>query len=237
MARMRRKKNLIPRMERCSALYVATPAANKGIWRQALGLPNSAWLELELGCGKGGFSVKTAAAYPNRFILAMDRVNEALIVGMERAQREQVDNLRFFTGDASKLTDLFAPGEVNKIYLNFSDPWPSKRHAKRRMTFRAFLSGYRQVLADSGEIQFKTDNADLFAFSVEEFQAAEFTLVDVTDDLHKLNVPNITTEYEEKFSAMGIPIHRLIAVKRQDSSGNVLPYTYIPPVVRPEDDQ
>lgn len=214
MARMRRKKNLLPRMERCSAYQILPPFPAPGHWREAFGAAPDAVLALEIGCGKGGFAVKTAQADSELCLIAMDRVDEALVVGMERANTEGVTNLRFLSGDCAKLPEWFAPGEINVIYLNFSDPWPSKRHAKRRLTYRTFLAIYQQILKDDGTIFFKTDNRDLFDFSVTEFAENGFDLDDVTYDLHATSWPNITTEYEDKFAAAGFPIHRLTARKR-----------------------
>lgn len=218
MARMRRKKNLVPRMERCSSYQILPPFPVPGSWRTAFDATPDATLALEIGCGKGGFAVRTALANPTHCLIAMDRVNEALVVGMERASLEQVQNLRFLSGDCAILTDLFAPGEVDIIYLNFSDPWPSKRHAKRRLTYRSFLEIYRKILADDGVLYFKTDNRALFEFSLEEFSANGFLLDGVTYDLHATDLPNIQTEYEEKFSAAGMPIHRLAARKQLNAS-------------------
>lgn len=216
MGRMRRKKNLVPRMERCAAWQICPPLPTPSSWRSRFGVADDARLALEIGCGKGGFAVKTAQANPETNLIAMDRVNEALIVGMERAMAENVPNLRFLSSDCVFLDELFAPGEIDVIYLNFSDPWPSKRHAKRRLTYRDFLSRYHKVLRSEGMLYFKTDNRDLFDFSLEEFAACDlFELSGITNDLHATDIPNITTEYEEKFSAAGVPINRLAAKKKE----------------------
>ncbi|MBR5519657.1 MAG: tRNA (guanosine(46)-N7)-methyltransferase TrmB [Clostridia bacterium] len=216
MGRMRRKKNLLPRMERCAAYQITAPLPAPGSWRTAFGVAPEARLALEIGCGKGGFAVKTAQANPEQYLIAMDRVNEALIVGMERAMAEDVSNVRFLSSDCVYLDELFAPGEVDVIYLNFSDPWPNKRHAKRRLTYRDFLARYHKVLRPDGMLYFKTDNRDLFDFSLVEFEESNlFDLSGITNDLHATDIPNITTEYEEKFSAAGVPINRLAAQKKE----------------------
>ena len=119
----------------------------------------------------------------------------------------------FIDANADQLPLFFAPGEADRIYINFCDPWPSNRHAKRRLTHRNFLLKYRQVLPAGGEIHFKTDNAGLFAFSVEEFPAGGFQPTQVTDDLHRDGIQGVMTDYEAKFHAMGAPIHRCVAVK------------------------
>ena len=219
MGRMRRKKNLGPRMERCAAYQIQQPLPSPGTWRTAFGVEATAQLALEIGCGKGGFAVKTAQANTEQYLIAMDRVNEALIVGMERAMAENVPNVRFLSSDCVYLDELFAQGEIDVIYLNFSDPWPNKRHAKRRLTYRAFLERYHKVLRTDGMLYFKTDNRDLFDFSLSEFEESGlFELSGITNDLHATDIPNITTEYEEKFSAAGVPINRLAAKKKEKTA-------------------
>ena len=198
--RMRRKKNLIPRMEACADWLIREPQTLRGHWRSLL--PGAQALRVELGCGKGRFTCETAAAEP-----------EVLFVAVERARDLGLRNVFFVDADAAGLPDFFAPGEVDRLYINFCDPWPTKRHAKRRLTHRNFLLKYRQVLPDRGEIHFKTDNAGLFAFSVEEFPAGGFQPTQVTDDLHRDGIQGVMTDYEAKFHAMGTPIHRCVAVK------------------------
>lgn len=209
--RMRKKKNLLPRMEACSSLLVADPRALRGRWRELL--PDARELRVELGCGKGRFTCETAAAEPEVLFVAVERVPDAMVMAMERARDLGLRNVFFVDADAAGLPDFFAPGEVDRLYINFCDPWPTKRHAKRRLTHRNFLLKYRQVLPDGGEIHFKTDNAGLFAFSVEEFPAGGFQPTQVTDDLHRDGIQGVMTDYEAKFHAMGTPIHRCVAVK------------------------
>lgn len=209
--RMRKKPNLIPRMERCAEYLITDPEAWRGRWREKLS-PNCA-LRLELGCGKGRFTCETAAAEPEVLFVAVERVPDAMVMAMERARDLGLRNVFFVDADAAGLPDFFAPGEVDRLYINFCDPWPTKRHAKRRLTHRNFLLKYRQVLPDGGEIHFKTDNAGLFAFSVEEFPAGGFQPTQVTDDLHRDGIQGVMTDYEAKFHAMGTPIHRCVAVK------------------------
>ena len=168
--RMRRKKNLIPRMEACADWLIREPQTLRGHWRSLL--PGAQALRVELGCGKGRFTCETAAAEPEVLFVAVERVPDAMVMAMERARDLGLRNVFFVDADAAGLPDFFAPGEVDRLYINFCDPWPTKRHAKRRLTHRNFLLKYRQVLPDGGEIHFKTDNAGLFAFSVEEFPGA-----------------------------------------------------------------
>ena len=211
--RMRKKKNLSPRMERCSDLLVQEPAERRGNWRELM--PGAAQLWLELGCGKGRFTCEMAAQYPEVLFIAVERVPDAMIIAVERAQQMGLGNVFFVDADAARLPDYFQPGEVDRIYLNFSDPWPSNRHAKRRLTHLDFLLRYRQVLREGGEIQMKTDNHDLFEWSLFQFPKAGFTLTQVTRDLHAGGVQGVMTDYEEKFYAMGLPIHRCVAVKER----------------------
>lgn len=209
--RMRKKKNLIPRMERCGDRLIREPYSMPGKWRELM--PQARELRLELGCGKGRFTCETAAAEPEVLFVAVERVPDAMVMAMERARDLGLRNVFFVDADAAGLPDFFAPGEVDRLYINFCDPWPTKRHAKRRLTHRNFLLKYRQVLPDGGEIHFKTDNAGLFAFSVEEFPAGGFQPTQVTDDLHRDGIQGVMTDYEAKFHAMGAPIHRCVAVK------------------------
>lgn len=214
MARMRKKKNLIPRMERAEAYIVGAPEEYRGHWREKLGLSADAALTLELGCGKGAFAVKTASGFAQRgensFIIALDKVNEALVIGMERAMEIDPTGalpVRFVSADASNLTELFEPGEVNTVCVNFCDPWPNKRHYKRRITWDSFLKLYALLLAPGGTLRFKTDNQPLYDFTLERLEACKFVFVGKSRDLHSTDIPNVTTEYEDKFSSMGMPIY------------------------------
>ena len=209
--RMRKKKNLIPRMERCSAVSIPDGVAQKGHWKDLM--PSATELHLELGCGKGRFTVETALQNPQVLVIAVEKVADALVIAMERAMELNLSNVFFMVGDAALLPEYFAPGEVDRIYINFCDPWPSAGHAKRRLTHRNFLALYRSVLRDDGCVEFKTDNAPLFAFSLPEFEAAGYRLSQVTDNLHGEGICGVMTDYETKFHAMGIPIHRCVGEK------------------------
>ena len=209
--RMRKKPNLIPRMERCAQYLVPDPENWRGRWREELasGRP----LRLELGCGKGRFTCETAAAEPDVLFVAVERVPDAMVIAMERARAAGLRNVFFIDADAAKLRDYFAPDEVERIYLNFSDPWPSNRHAKRRLTHPGFLEIYRDVLQDGGDIHFKTDNRGLFEWSLFQFPKAGYSLAQVTRDLHQNGVQGVMTDYEEKFYQQGVKINRCVAVK------------------------
>ncbi|MCI5498814.1 MAG: tRNA (guanosine(46)-N7)-methyltransferase TrmB [Clostridiales bacterium] len=209
--RMRRKKNLVPRMENCAQWLIRDPQALRGNWRSLM--PTAKELRLELGCGKGRFTCQTAASEPEVLFVAVERVPDAMVMAMERARDMGLTNVFFVDADAANLPDFFAPEEVDLIYINFCDPWPPKRHAKRRLTHRNFLLLYRQVLKEKGEIHFKTDNVGLFAFSVTEFPFGGFQPQQVTHDLHKDGVQGIMTDYEEKFHNLGTKINRCVAVK------------------------
>ena len=172
--RMRRKKNLGPRMEACAAWQIKDPKALRGNWRSLM--PGAKELRLELGCGKGRFTCQTAAANPEILFVAVERVPDAMVMAMEKARDMGLTNVFYVDADAALLPEFFAPEEVDLIYINFCDPWPPKRHAKRRLTHRNFLKLYREVLKEKGQIHFKTDNAPLFEFSVLEFPEAGYDL-------------------------------------------------------------
>ena len=217
-----------------SPFVVHDGTAQRGLWRTS----SSGELHLEIGMGKGRFLIETAALHPENDYVGMERYTSVLMRACERMEgipyktpadrMEQEENpekeaafvppgnLRFLCADARSLTDFFAPGEVDVIYLNFSDPWPKARHADRRLTSKAFLERYEKVLRDGGRIEFKTDNSALFSFSEEEIRSAEgWELTALTRDLHKdevLGAGNIMTEYERKFSKLGNKIGKLIAV-------------------------
>ena len=181
-----------------------------GAWTEAFG--RIAPLYVEIGVGKGDFLTELAARNPNVNYVGLEAQQGVLYFAARKAAAREVRNLRLLVFDAARLTELFAPGEVDRIYLNFSDPWPKKRHAKRRLTSEVFLARYREVLRPDGEIRFKTDNEGLFAYSLETMAQEGWRLSDVTHDLHALGDPsNIMTEYERKFSARGAKIGRLTA--------------------------
>lgn len=204
--RMRRRNNLEPRMEACTSVWIQNPEEYRGNWKSLY--PEAKELRVEIGCGKGKFTVETAEAEPDILLIAVEKVKDALILGMERAVEMGLKNVFFISLDAAELESFFAPGEVDRIYLNFCDPWPRNKNAKRRLTYHTFLEKYRHVLKPGGEIHFKTDNAPLFAWSLEEFAAYGYPVKNVTDDLHRDGIVGIMTGYEEKFHAMGTPIHR-----------------------------
>ena len=145
--------------------------------------------------------------------IALERVPDAMIIAMERCQAKGLTNTFFIDGDAALLRDYFAPGETDLIYLNFCDPWPGVKHARRRLTHEQFLILYRGILRDGGQIQFKSDNHDLFEWSLFQFPKAGFALSEVTRDLHANGVQGVMTDYEEKFHLLGTPINRCVGTK------------------------
>ncbi len=209
--RMRKKPNLIPRMERCAAVLESTPEIHKGKWLTAY--PGHTTLHAELGCGKGRFTLETAKAEPDALICAVERVPDAMVIAMERVCADEVQNVRFLRVDAVQLAEFFAPGELSRIYINFCDPWLPKRHHKRRLTAPSFLNLYKELLAPGGEIWFKTDNCDLYEWSLEQFEACGWQLREVTRDLHENGPVGIMTDYEAKFYAQGMKINRCVAVR------------------------
>ena len=177
-------------------------------------MPQASELRLELGCGKGRFTVETARLHPDVLFIAVEKVPDALVVAMERAMELELKNVFFVVGDAALLPDYFAPGEADLIYINFCDPWPPKGQAKRRLTHRGFLTAYWKVLRQGGQIHFKTDNAPLFEFSLLEFPEAGYDLAEVTRDLHAAGPQGVMTDYEAKFYEQGLPIHRCVGIMR-----------------------
>lgn len=210
--RMRKKKNLVPRMEACSPWLIADPFAQRGHWRELM--PQAREVRLELGCGKGRFTVGTAETESDVLLIAVEKVPDAMVVAMERAKNAGLKNVFFVDGDAALLTDMFAPGEVDRIYINFCDPWPKSNQAKRRLTHHNFLNLYRKVLRDGGEIHFKTDNDKLFEWSVEEIPQYGWELREVTRNLHADGPVGVMTDYEKKFFELGKNINRCVAAEK-----------------------
>ena len=216
--RMRKRPNLEPRMQKCAELMIERPEQLRGLWKTAgkeiMGR-EAEKLYLELGCGKGRFTVDTAAKLPEVFYVALEKVPDAMIIAMERAMDRAVRNLRFIDGDAAGLCQIFAEGEVDRIYINFCDPWPKSRDAKFRLTSPGFLRRYASVLPRGGQMHFKTDNLPLFSWSIEQLEKEGWQLSEITEDLHGQGGEIIMTDYEAKFAAEGIKINRLVAAKTE----------------------
>ena len=195
-----------------SIYCIQDPLLHKGQWAEFLG--NDHPIHMEIGMGKGRFLMELAALHPDINYIGVERYTSVLLRAVQKMEEAPLPNVHFLCIDAASLPDIFDAGEVARIYLNFSDPWPKDRHAKRRLTSKEFLARYDAILAKDGRIEFKTDNQDLFTFSVETIEASPLWHLDaVTRDLHHdavLNEGNVMTEYEEKFSSMGNPICKLI---------------------------
>ena len=210
--RMRKMKNRDSRMERCALIRIEDPNAHKGAWRELM--PGAKALWVEVGCGKGKFTAETAQANPDVLLIAIERCREAMVVAMEKAQAMDLTNVFFIDMDVALMEDCFAAGEIDRLFINFPDPWPRKKNAKRRLTFRSFLDKYCRVVRPGGEIHYKTDNAPLFTWSVEEFQMCGLEVKNLTRNLHENGIVGIMTGYEEKFHALGTPINRCEVVCR-----------------------
>lgn len=190
---------------------------HRGTWNKVFENDNP--LHIEIGMGKGQFILNLAKQNPNINYVGIERYSSVLLRALEKFDTEEfceLTNVRFICMDAMEIPEVFEKGEVEKIYLNFSDPWPKARHARRRLTSTVFFAQYDQILAKDGTVEFKTDNRPLFEFSLEQVQEAGWRLAGHTFDLHhddKMNEGNVMTEYEEKFSSQGNPIHKLIATR------------------------
>lgn len=200
--RMRHKKHETERMEAVKSYLVENAAT----------FSSCTPLHLEIGCGKGGFIVETARRNPHIHYLAVEKVASVLVLAAEKAAAAELQNVQFMRGDVFGLSEFPIKNLCDRIYLNFSDPWPRTRHHKRRLTAPKFLALYKTLLKPGGEIIMKTDNVPLFDFSLETLPEAGFIIESVTRDLHAENDPeNVMTEYEANFSSQGIPICRLKA--------------------------
>ena len=197
-----------------SDLSVNEPQKNKGKWNEFFRNDNP--IRIEIGMGKGKFITQLAMENPEINYIGIEKYSSVLIRAIEKCQDLEISNLKFIRMEAEYICDVFEKGEVDRIYLNFSDPWPKDRHAKRRLTSKQFFERYDIILKKDGIVEFKTDNDLLFQFSLEQVPEAGWTLVNHTWDLHndsELVKGNVMTEYESKFSAAGNPIHKLIAMR------------------------
>ena len=208
--RMRKKKHGAERIEACAHLLITPSEEIKSDLQSAF--TEKRPIHLEIGCGKGNFAVGMAAQNHDVNFIAMEKIADVACLALEKAERakdERPDNLRFIIGDAKNLVEYFPEHSIDCIYLNFSDPWPKAGHAKRRLTYHTFLEIYKTLLKEGGLLRLKTDNAGLFDFSLEEFEAFGLKFDFVTRDLHKSekNEGNVMTEYEKNFSDKGQPIY------------------------------
>lgn len=194
-----------------SQFTINEPREWKGKWNEFFGNDNP--ICLEIGTGKGKFLTTLAQNHPDVNYVGIEKYSSVLVRAIEKQKELALDNLVFIRMEAEYVEDIFAQGEVRTIYLNFSDPWPKDRHAKRRLPSRQFFARYHKILAPQGKVEFKTDNRILFDFALEEVVEAGWTLEAHSFDLHNsdMNEGNVMTEYETKFSEMGTPINKLIA--------------------------
>ena len=196
-------------------MVIQDPGQWKGRWHERFGNNNP--IHIEMGSGKGQFVSGMARQNPNINYIGIEIQESVLVVALEKALAADVPNLQLLHVNGGQVTDYFEDGEVDQIYLNFSDPWPKKRHAKRRLTHESFLVGYEKVLPPFGELHFKTDNRGLFEYSLASFSQFGLVLKQVWLDLHQVEFPgNVMTEYEEKFSAKGHPIYRVEVIFPQE---------------------
>ena len=195
-----------------SNLAINEPQVLKGKWNEEFGNNNP--IRIEIGMGKGRFITQLALENPDINYVGIEKYSSVLIRAIEKCQDIEVPNLRFIRMEAEYICDVFNKEEVDRIYLNFSDPWPKDRHAKRRLTSKQFFERYDNILKKDGVVEFKTDNDLLFQFSLEQVPEAGWNLVAQIWDLHndsEMVKGNVMTEYESKFSQMGNPIHKLVA--------------------------
>lgn len=198
----------------------------RGNWKKVF--KNDQKIQIEIGMGKGKFLMEMAKQNPQINYVGIERYSSVLLRATEKFDTEEyreLKNIRFLCMDAGELPQIFESGEVDKIYLNFSDPWPKARHARRRLTSGAFLKCYSRILRKDGRLEFKTDNTGLFEFSLEQIRESEdWTLESYTYDLHRDPVQssgNCMTEYEEKFSALGNPIHKMTAILGKEALSDI----------------
>ncbi len=194
-----------------SPYVIQNPEERKGKWHEVFGNHNP--IRIEVGMGKGRFIMELAKANPEINYIGIERYSTVLLKAIQKREQLAITNICFMCIDAKNMADIFDMGEVDRIYLNFSDPWPKDRHAKRRLPSRQFLARYDEFLKGNGVLEFKTDNRDLFDFAVEEVPEAGWKIKECTYDLHhddRLMQGNVMTEYEEKFSSIGNPICKYI---------------------------
>lgn len=213
--RMRHKPYAVDKMLEHPELVIFKPILYKGKWSRLF--DNSKPVHVELGMGRGQFITTNASIHRDINYIGIEKKNEVALIAMNRALdiEPALDNLRILPTNIDYISEIFEEGEIDTLYINFCDPWPKVRHAKRRLTHRNYLNEYKKLLKPSAEIIFKTDNRDLFDFSVEEFKESGYELTEVTYDLHSLiDLSNVMTEYEKKFSEMGVKINRLKALNK-----------------------
>lgn len=198
---------------------IHNPQECRGKWHEVFG--NDCPIRIEIGMGKGRFIMNLARMNPQINYVGIEKYSSVLIRGIQKLEADPLPNLYFIRMEAEEITSVFAQGEADRIYLNFSDPWPKDRHAKRRLPSREFLRRYDEILVADGVIEFKTDNHDLFQFALEELEPAGWKILQMTEDLHhnaQMMEGNVMTEYEERFSSKGNPICKYVIVRSRDAA-------------------
>lgn len=201
--RQRKIKDIEEKLQQYTQYMVELPAEQKGKWREFFGNANPIYLEI--GCGKGQFITEHARRNPNCNYIAIEGRDSVIWRALQKVERMELTNLCFIRQYIDDIRDFFADGELEGLYLNFSDPWPKERHAKRRLTFYKKLKQYGQIVKKDGHIEFKTDNEGLFEFTLEQIAEAEMEILEMSRDLHNSEFAenNIPTEYEDKFAGKG----------------------------------
>ena len=201
-----------------SKYTVKDPEQKKGLWKKEI-FGNDNEIHIEIGMGKGRFIMDMAALHPNINYVGIEKYSSVLLRAIQKQEELQLPNVIFIRMDAEDITEVFDESEVGRIYLNFSDPWPKDRHAKRRLPSREFLKRYDKILKADGVVEFKTDNEGLFTFARDEVEPAGWNIDAITYDLHNdevVNEGNVMTEYEEKFSSLGNPIFKYVISRKGD---------------------
>lgn len=201
-----------------SKYTVKDPEQKKGLWKKEI-FGNDNEINIEIGMGKGRFIMDMAALHPDINYVGIEKYSSVLLRAIQKQEELQLPNVIFIRMDAEDITEVFDESEVGKIYLNFSDPWPKDRHAKRRLPSREFLKRYDKILKKDGVVEFKTDNEGLFTFARDEVEPAGWNIDAITYDLHNdevMNEGNVMTEYEEKFSSLGNPIFKYVISRKGD---------------------
>ncbi|MEH7349011.1 tRNA (guanosine(46)-N7)-methyltransferase TrmB [Gottfriedia acidiceleris] len=211
--RLRHKPGAADQVKENAHYVIPNPSEQKGKWKEVF--QNDQPIHIEVGTGRGRFMVGMAKANPHINYIGIEKYTSVISDALDKLIEAEVPNLKLLNVDAQKLTDFFEDGEIDRVYLNFSDPWPKVRHEKRRLTYKTFLNMYQQILQNDGEIHFKTDNQDLFEFSIMSMANYGMTMHFLSLDLHNSDFEgNIMTEYEEKFSSKGNRIYRVEAAYR-----------------------
>ena len=190
--------------------YIDNPIIYKGKWNKLFNNNNPIYIEL--GMGKGDFIINNAIKYPDINFIGIEKYDSVIVRAIQKSNELELNNLKLIRLDVINIDTIFDK-EIDKIYLNFSDPWPKERHAKRRLTSNIFLDKYSKIFKNNYIIEMKTDNIDLFNYSVESLKNYGYVIEYITNDLHSENIDNIETEYEHKFSSKGIKINKFIAKK------------------------